>query len=83
VAQGLRAVPGPAVLSCIRKKAEMVMEEKPVNNIPPWSLLQFLPQGSCLEFLSWLPSMDCDFSPQAAFGQCLVTSIESRQRHCV
>jgi hypothetical protein len=30
------------------------MRSKPVSSISPWSLLQFLPPGPCLEFLSWL-----------------------------
>ena len=30
---------------------------EPVRSIPPWSLLQLLPLGSCPEFLPWLPLM--------------------------
>lgn len=33
------------------------MESKPVYSIPPRPLLHFLPAGSCLRFLPWLPSM--------------------------
>ena len=33
---------------------------KSVNSILPQPLFQFLHPGSCLEFLPWLLSMDCD-----------------------
>jgi hypothetical protein len=42
---------GQVTLDSIRK-AEQIMRSKPVSSISPWSLLQFLPPGPCLEFLS-------------------------------
>lgn len=46
--------PWQVVLGCIRKQTEQAMKQKPVSNIPPWSLLQFLRPGSTHEFLFWL-----------------------------
>lgn len=39
----------------LRKQAE-----EAGKSIFLWLLLQFLPLGSCLEFLPWFPLMDCD-----------------------
>lgn len=38
---------GQVVLSSIRKRAELAIESKQVNNVCPWPLLQLLPAGSC------------------------------------
>jgi hypothetical protein len=35
-------IPGLGALGSIRKQAEQVRERKPISNIPPWSLHQFL-----------------------------------------
>jgi hypothetical protein len=35
-------IPGLVVLGSIREKAEQARESKPVRNIPPWPLHQFL-----------------------------------------
>jgi hypothetical protein len=55
------ATNGLVILSSVRKQAEHVMKRKPVSSIPPWpvpcSRLQVPAQ---LEFLPWIPSMDCD-----------------------
>jgi hypothetical protein len=51
---------GQADLGHVRKQAGQAIKSKPVNSAPSWFLLQFLPLGSCLEFLLQLPSMmDC------------------------
>lgn len=42
------AITGLAVLGCIRKQMEQVMESKTVNSVFPWPLLQFLPLGFLL-----------------------------------
>jgi hypothetical protein len=44
------ATPGLVVVGAIRKQAEQAIGSKPVSSTPPWSLLQFLPLGSCLNF---------------------------------
>jgi hypothetical protein len=36
------AIPGLVVLGSIRKQAEQARGSKPVRNIPPWPLHQFL-----------------------------------------
>jgi hypothetical protein len=36
------AIPGLVVLGSMRKQAEQVRGSKPVKNIPPWPLHQFL-----------------------------------------
>jgi len=68
---------GDRVLGAIRKQAEQVMDKKPVSTTLPWLLLQFLPSGSCLQFLTQLLFMlDRDvacksskpFLPQFASG---------------
>lgn len=45
------------VLSCIRKQTEQVIRNKLVSSVLSWPLLQFLPLGSCFEFLPCPPSM--------------------------
>lgn len=59
------------------------MGRQQLRNFPPWYLLQFSHLGSCFEFLPCLPEAfdqelgvvrwNKSFSPQLAFGQCLVT----------
>jgi hypothetical protein len=47
------AILGLVFLSCVRKQAEKAMEIKPIAAFfLPWFLLQSLPPGYCLEFLS-------------------------------
>jgi hypothetical protein len=46
------AASGQMILGCMGRQAEKAMGSKPVNIVPLWSLLQFLPPGSCLDFLS-------------------------------
>jgi hypothetical protein len=49
------AFPKQVVLGAIKKQDEKsTTGSKPVNSTPLWSLLQFLPSGSCLEVLAWL-----------------------------
>lgn len=49
--------PGQGVLDGIRKQVGQVMENKPVSNIAPWPLLQFLLPGSSLDCSqSWTES---------------------------
>lgn len=43
------------ILGGIRKKTGETMASKPVRSPPPWSLLQLLPPGSCLEPLVGFP----------------------------
>lgn len=38
------------IFSCVRKQAERAKRSKPVNSMPPWLLLQFLP---------WAPVLMC------------------------
>jgi len=45
------AVPGLVVLGSIRQQAEQARGRKPVSNIPPWPLHQFL-LPDLLEFQS-------------------------------
>jgi hypothetical protein len=45
------AIPRMIVLGSIRKQAEQARGSKPVSNIPPWSLHQFL-LSDLLEFQS-------------------------------
>jgi hypothetical protein len=45
------AIPGPVVLSSIRKQAEQTRGSKPASNIPPWPLHQLL-LPDLLEFQS-------------------------------
>lgn len=45
------------VLEGPRRQVEQAMRSTPVNCVPPWSLLQFLPLGSCFEFFPWLSSV--------------------------
>jgi hypothetical protein len=56
-----------------KKAAKQARGTKPVGSVPPWSLLQFLPQGSCPDFpQSW--TVACIRKPnkrfllQVAFG---------------
>lgn len=43
------------------EQAGQDMARKPGSSTPPWFWLQFLPSGSCHEFLPFVPSvMDCD-----------------------
>jgi hypothetical protein len=49
--------PRQVVLEHVIKEAEQGMRSKPLNNIPSWLQLKFLPPGSCLEILPWLPSV--------------------------
>jgi hypothetical protein len=46
---------GQLVLGDRRKQAEQATRSKAINHVLSWSLLQFLPPGSCLELLPWLP----------------------------
>jgi len=48
------AIPGLEVLGSIREQAEQARGSKPVSNIPPWPLHQFL-FPDLLEFQSWPP----------------------------
>jgi hypothetical protein len=48
------AIPGLIVLGSIRKQGEQARGSKPVMNIPPWPLHQFL-IPDLLDFQSWLP----------------------------
>jgi hypothetical protein len=41
------AIPGLVILGSIRKETEQAMRSKAVSSIPPWSLHQLLPPGSC------------------------------------
>lgn len=43
------------ILGGIRKKTGETMASKPVRSAPPWSRLQLLPPGSCLEPLVGFP----------------------------
>ena len=45
------------VLEGPRRQAEQATRSKPVSSGRLWSLLQFLPLGSCFEFLPWLSSV--------------------------
>lgn len=45
----------PQVLGAMRKETAQATGSKPVSTASPWSLLQFLLPGSCLDFLPWLP----------------------------
>lgn len=55
------STPKQVVLDAVRKQAEEASSNKPISCIPPWLLLQCLPQGYCLEFLSLLSSvMECN-----------------------
>jgi hypothetical protein len=50
------ANPRQVVLDCINKPTEQATRSKPISSITPWSLLQFLPPGFCLESaLTFLP----------------------------
>jgi hypothetical protein len=49
-------VPGQVVLDDVRKIAGPEPESMSVNSVTPWTLLQFLPSGSYLEFLTLFPS---------------------------
>ena len=56
---------------------------KPVSNSPPWPLHLFLPLGSCLEFLPWLPSVMSynlnELTPfQIGLRQCFITTVKSQ-----
>lgn len=42
-------IPRQLGLGCIRKQAVQARRSKPVRNIPPWLLFQFLFPGPCLE----------------------------------
>lgn len=44
------AVLGQVVLDGLRKQTEQDKRRKPVNSIPPWLLLRFLPPGPCPDF---------------------------------
>lgn len=44
---GRSAHPGLAGLFCVERLLEKFVENKPVSNVSPWLLLQFLPLGSC------------------------------------
>lgn len=57
----ISAMPRQAVLGCRRKEAEQVRGSKLViSNLPPQSLLQFLPPDFSLELLPWpLLIVDC------------------------
>lgn len=51
---------GKMVQRCLRKQAEQAIRSKPISSILPWSLLQSIPLGPCLQFLPWIPlMMDC------------------------
>ena len=39
----------------IRQQAEKTMGRKPINSVSSWPLHQFVPAGSCPEFLFRLP----------------------------
>lgn len=47
-------IPGQMGPGCIRKVAKHDPASKLVNSIPLWAPSQFLPLGSCLEFVWWL-----------------------------
>ena len=42
---------------CYKKQAEQAMGKKPVSSVPPWLLLQFLPQV-CLPQVAALASLN-------------------------
>lgn len=48
--------PGKGVLVGVRKWHHQFRRSKTVSSTSPWSLLQFLSPGSCLEFLPRFPS---------------------------
>lgn len=55
------AMSGLAVLGSVMEQAERATRSRPVSSTPSRPLRQLVPPGSCLcEFLSWLPSADCD-----------------------
>ena len=69
------AIPRLVVLSFIRNRAEQTLGSKPVSNISPWLLYQFLLPSSCpvwVLVLWWWPPMwkykqNKSFSSQLAF----------------
>ena len=75
------------VLGFIRRQAEQAIMIKPLSHTPPWPLHQFLPPGSCFEFLSWLLlvvmrfkycKLKYTFSFTSCFrSACFITAIES------
>lgn len=67
------AISGQVVLDAIRKQAEKAVRTSPVNSVPLWPLLQFLPGVPALTLVSdgwWLQNytLDKPFPLSAAFG---------------
>lgn len=78
------------VLSFVKQQAEIAVKSKPVNSIPPWSLHQFLPSGSCFRLVSWSPWMtNCDldvhqinpFFLKVSMSECFFKTIETKLGH--
>ena len=69
---------GQVGLGHIKRVAEQAKGIKTVSSIPSWFLFQFLPPGSCLEYLpfsqGWTVSgmykSNKPFSPKVGFDQC-------------
>jgi hypothetical protein len=81
------AISGQVILGAIRKQVEQITRSKPVSSIPPWPLSQILPSSSCLEILTWLPSVrtvvrTCTpsqpFPPKLVLVIVFLTALESK-----
>lgn len=69
------ATPRWIFLSCIRKQVNQAMGIKSVSGICPWSLLQFLAPGSCLERLDF-PQWWSVLRVVQCFQSCFILAIE-------
>lgn len=67
------------ILGCIRKQNKQARDSRQVSSIPPWSLHQFTPPGSCFACVPALTSLSAGlfpgsiiwnkpFPPQVNFG---------------
>lgn len=68
-------------LDCVGKKAEDETGNRKLSCRPPWTLFQFLPSGSCLRSLPWLPSMmDWKIEQTISSSSCFWWVISHRNR---
>lgn len=70
--------PGKVVLGCVRKQAKHRSEEQ--ASVPLWSLLQFLPPGSCPGFSLWRTILQAEInlsSPSCFWTEHFITATEN------
>jgi hypothetical protein len=60
------------VLGCIEKLPKQALGRKPLSTILPWSLLQFLPLGYCLVFITVIESEQDTYMSKYGKGYCSV-----------